>query len=183
MGGFEVDMKRLAVIALVVTVTGAFGCGSPAAPSSSFKAGRYVFLLSHGSLVPAEPPCSGLTAGASYNASVQFDADGTGRGRGLAEHTGATFDLRIQVDGDNLAGTITGALRDASFSVPPPGPATLTFAANSDGSPARFVGRYSFGLGGSGSIDGRPTISLPSTPPTIGVCSPGQLRWTLLGPI
>jgi hypothetical protein len=176
-------VKRSTVIAVVLAATACFACGSKAAPSS-FKTGRYILILNSGNLVTGDPPCSGLPAAASYFANVLFEADGAGfRAHGTDANANATFDLRIQVDGESLSGTVTGALRDASFSAVDP--ATLTFAANADGSTARFVGRFSVapvGISGSGSIDGRPTISVPSNPPLSGACSANQLKWTIAGP-
>lgn len=180
-------MRRSAALALIVALTGS-ACGSPAAPTQIFKAGSYVLLIQNGSLISGDPPCSGLPRTASYNASLRFDVDGAGfRGRGIDENADATFDLRIQVDGGSVAGTVSGVLRDAGalFSHAPE-VATLTFAPNSDGSLARFVGHVfqaGTSVAGTGSIDGRPTILLSSSPPVTGVCSPGQLRWLLSGPV
>lgn len=176
-------MNARGVVALLAAGLGLISaCGSPNAPSpSSFKAGRYLLAFNNGNLVTGAAPCAGLSFNSTHGVHVQFDADGIGfRGRGVGVNAAATLDIRLQVDGNQLTGTISGTFSDELTS-PRPGPAVLAFPANSSGALERFVGSFSAALSaGSGSIDGQPTISVPTSPAVMGSCSSGQLTWSLV---
>jgi len=131
-------------------------------------------------LLTSSSPCAGLASNSTLALYLQFDVVGSAlRGQGALDNVGATLDIRLQLDGNQITGTISGTAHDESFANFP-APQVLAFPPSPAGALEELVGTFNSTLSvGSGSINGQPTITIPSSPAQTGVCTAGQLRWLL----